>query len=184
MTIARGIASGMAYLHSRDVLHRDLKSANVLLGVHATGFCPKLVDFGTATEGGTNRPRRPNRGNLTAETGTYRWMAPEVINHEHYSRPADVFSFAMVFYELLTHQVPFAHLTPVRAASAIAIERTRPALPEGTPQAVAQLMGHCWDGEPSRRPTFDALNGLLSALAERLTGAELAWLSQVRLSIP
>ena len=45
-------------------------------------------------------------GHLTAETGTYRWMAPEVIRHEKYSRSADVYSYAMILYELLTHEVP------------------------------------------------------------------------------
>ena len=91
LRVSRGVASGMAYLHSRGILHRDLKSSNVLLD--GAGVA-KLIDFGTATRGGgTNSP---SQGALTAEAGTFRWMAPEVINHEVYSRPADVFSFAMV----------------------------------------------------------------------------------------
>jgi len=173
MRVARGVASGMAYLHSRGVLHRDLKSANVLLDRHRQ---PKVTDFGTATDGVTNAQARRRGGALTAETGTYRWMAPEVINHEHYSRPADVFSFAMLLFELLSHEMPFADLPPVLAASATALERRRPRLPEGTPVAVARLMEQCWEAEPTDRPTFEVIEQALVQTANSLSTAEHAWL--------
>ena len=81
-------------------------------------------------------------------------MAPEVINHERYSRPADVFSFAMVLFELVTHEYPFADRSPVMAAKAIAIDQLRPQLPDGTPPALAGLIASCWDASPARRPQF------------------------------
>eukprot|EP00962_Isochrysis_galbana_P020801 scaffold6107_cov130-Isochrysis_galbana.AAC.10 len=93
--VLRGVAAGMTYLHSRRYIHRDLKSSNVLLDPVGR---PKLMDFGLSR-------RMDEEAELTAETGTYRWMAPEVIRHEIYTQSADVFSYGMLAFELLTHQV-------------------------------------------------------------------------------
>ena len=84
MQVACGVAEGMAYLHSEGVMHRDLKGANVLLG--SSGEV-KLTDFGLCARApdATRRGGGGGGGHLTAETGTYRWMAPEVIRHERYT---------------------------------------------------------------------------------------------------
>ena len=174
ISVARGVAAGMVYLHSRGLLHRDLKSANVLLDAHNV---PKVTDFGCATDGGTNAPHRNNkRGHLTAETGTYRWMAPEVVNHEQYSRPADVFSYSMILFELLTHEIPFSDLPPVLAASAIGVGKQRPVLPHGTPPSIASLMEQCWASEPSNRPSFDSIDKHLALIVGALSPQERVWL--------
>ena len=97
MKVLRGVAAGMAYLHSRCYMHRDLKSSNVLLDGSGEA---KLMDFGLS------RRLDPQAAEaMTAETGTYRWMAPEIIRHESYTESADVFSYGMLGFELLTHEV-------------------------------------------------------------------------------
>ena len=80
---ARSVAAGMAYLHGQRVMHRDLKGGNVLLG---EGGAIKLTDFGLAAPAPDDTVVG---GMLTAETGTYRYMAPEVIRHERYSKSAE-----------------------------------------------------------------------------------------------
>jgi hypothetical protein len=91
LPIALDIANGMAYLHARQVIHRDLKPSNVLL---TRDHRAKISDFGMSVA---------NRGQeLTAETGTYRYMAPEVIRHESYSSNADVYSFGILLWQLIT----------------------------------------------------------------------------------
>lgn len=107
-------------------------------------------------------------------------MAPEVISHESYSRPADVFSFAMLLLELLTHQSPFADLSPVLAATAIALERKRPALPAGTPPSLAQLIACGWATEPATRPTFDAIGTQLASIEASVSAEEREWLDAER----
>ena len=73
----------------------------------------KLTDFGIAVKA----PDDTQLGTmLTAETGTYRWMAPEVICHERYSRSADVFSFGGVLYELICHEPPFSDRSHLQAS--------------------------------------------------------------------
>ncbi|CEG50421.1 tkl protein kinase [Plasmopara halstedii] len=143
------MAMGMNYLHLCSIMHRDLKSGNVLIDSHGTA---KISDFGLSCvlDFGSS-------SDLTAETGTYRWMAPEVIRHEPYSSKADVYSFGIVLWELLARDQPFRGLTPIQAAFAVARQLMRPALPRQTPQKIGELIEHCWHHDPARRPDFGAI---------------------------
>jgi len=92
VTMALDVAQGLEYLHSWGVVHRDLKSENLVL---TSDLHVKLTEFGV--------------GCLETEcdfqihdTGTYGWMAPEMINHKHYSKKVDVYSFGVVLWELVT----------------------------------------------------------------------------------
>lgn len=192
---AHDIAAGMAHLHGQNLLHRDLKGANVFftsapqsrksspLNVAAQrGARPwegraKVADFGLSAAA----PEDTKVGGcLTAETGTYRWMAPEVICHELYSKSADVFSFSCVLFELLCHEVPFDDRVQLQAAVAVGLNDQRPPLPDDTPRAIRQLIKSCWLREATARPSFAALHSQLvwpgGALFSQLTQAELAWL--------
>jgi len=166
-SVAQAVATGMAYLHRKGVLHRDLKCSNVLLdssgGVHIT-------DFGLATCVAAGAAG-------AVEVGTFRWMAPEIARREAYSTSADVFSYAMVLYELITHEVPFATWEARSAATAVALNGLRPTLPDGAPQLLTKLIGRCWDHTPASRPSFaEALRELATA-REALSSEELTWLS-------
>jgi serine/threonine protein kinase len=90
---------------------------------------------------------------LTAETGTYRYMAPEVIRHESYSSNADVYSFGLCLWQLITREVPFATMTPIQAAYAVA-EGRRPPIPESTPRHLQDIIRACWDQDSHKRPSF------------------------------
>lgn len=93
----------------QGIVHRDLKPDNLLLA----GDKKTLVvsDFGVS--------RIEASAVMTAETGTYRWMAPEMIDHKPYTRKVDVYSFAIVLWELYTVQLPFAGMTAMQAAFAV-----------------------------------------------------------------
>jgi serine/threonine protein kinase len=105
--LANDMAQGMGYLHEHSVMHRDLKSSNVLLDAQGTA---KISDFGLSCVLELGRS-----ADLTAETGTYGWMAPEVIRHEPYSSKADVYSFGVVLWELLAKDIPFKGQTPMQS---------------------------------------------------------------------
>ena len=75
--------------------------------------------------------------------------------HERYSKSADVYSFAMVCFELLTHELPFADHMPLQAAAAVSLFGQRPTLPAGVPATLASLVEACWHAKPAARPTFD-----------------------------
>jgi len=180
MRVAEGIASGMAYLHRKGIMHRDLKSANVLID---GGGAVKLTDFGVATEvheGGTSSLEMPDAREMTAETGTLRWMAPEVARHEKYRKSADVYSFGMVLFELVTHEVPFADRLPLQAAVATSLYGYRPTLPPDTPTQLARLVEACWHATPTERPSFEQTTRSLADLRSELSEAETSWLDAPR----
>eukprot|EP01104_Vermistella_antarctica_P014451 TRINITY_DN4548_c0_g1_i1.p1 TRINITY_DN4548_c0_g1~~TRINITY_DN4548_c0_g1_i1.p1 ORF type:complete len:608 (-),score=128.07 TRINITY_DN4548_c0_g1_i1:3-1826(-) len=93
------VARGMAYLHRSGVIHRDLKSPNILIGEDGTA---KIADFGTA--------RQLAVGTMTVGVGSVRWQAPEVISSGKYGKEADVYGFGIIIWELLSLRVPFDHL--------------------------------------------------------------------------
>ncbi|WVZ95584.1 hypothetical protein U9M48_041328 [Paspalum notatum var. saurae] len=141
--IAISISKGMDYLHQNDIIHRDLKTANLLIG-HDQVI--KIADFGVARHGS-------QEGQMTAETGTYRWMAPEIINHKPYDNKADVFSFAIVLWELATSKVPYDNLTPLQAALGVR-QGLRLDVPASVHPILSKMIQRCWDEDPDVRPTF------------------------------
>lgn len=111
-------ASGLAYLHARSIIHRDVKTANVLLDDLLRA---KVADFGLATHFG--------RDEYTAEAGTYRQMAPEIVLRRPYNHKCDVYSYGVLLWETLhPGQDPFSDLMPLQAAFAVAMQHARPAI--------------------------------------------------------
>ncbi|KAL6758610.1 hypothetical protein V8C86DRAFT_2592545 [Haematococcus lacustris] len=151
LTLCLGAARGMAHLHAcrPPILHRDLKSANLLLDDMGS---VKIADFGLSKQQ-AHSPREAMTGGL----GTYQWTAPEVLSHQHYSIRADVFSFAVVMWECLTRKLPYAGLAPFQAATAVVYQGLRPDIPACTPPSLAALIKACWAAVPDQRPSFNAV---------------------------
>eukprot|EP00240_Pyramimonas_obovata_P000695 CAMPEP_0118928308 /NCGR_PEP_ID=MMETSP1169-20130426/5581_1 /TAXON_ID=36882 /ORGANISM="Pyramimonas obovata, Strain CCMP722" /LENGTH=582 /DNA_ID=CAMNT_0006870243 /DNA_START=331 /DNA_END=2076 /DNA_ORIENTATION=- len=143
LNIGIDTAKGMEYLHSLGIVHRDLKPANLLMT--ATGKV-KVADFGVSRKDGGDP--------MTAEVGTYRYMAPEIMACEEYDSSADLYSFALTMSELLTNQVPLYGMAPVQAAFSVITRGLRPTLPEGLPFELVELLQECWDADPAKRPPF------------------------------
>lgn len=76
-----------------------------------------------------------------------------MIRHESYSSNADVYSFGLCLWQLITREVPFATMTPIQAAYAVA-EGNRPAIPVSTPARLQEIITSCWDQDRHRRPSF------------------------------
>jgi serine/threonine protein kinase len=140
-------ARGLAFLHSASppILHRDLKSGNLLVG---EAWCIKLTDFGLSRV-------RGYAATMTGQVGTCQWMANEVLAQARYTEAADVFSFGVVLWELVTRECPYAHLpSSVQVAVAVLKDGLRPAVPPGVPSELGILMQTCWSADAWRRPTM------------------------------
>ncbi|PWA94530.1 ACT domain-containing protein [Artemisia annua] len=158
LKISIDISKGMNYLHQNNIIHRDLKAANLLLDEHEV---VKVADFGVARV-------KAQTGVMTAETGTYRWMAPEVIEHKPYDHKADVFSFGVVLWELLTGKLPYEYLTPLQAAVGVVQKGLRPTIPKNTPPKLVELLEKCWQQDPSLRPDFTEIIEILNQISKEV----------------
>ena len=98
---ARRILSGIAYMHSRNVIHRDIKSSNIMV---ISGTYIKIIDFGLAKR--VTSAYGPQADSTSTLVGTLPYMAPELMRYESYDARIDVWSFAVVVYEMATGQ-PF-----------------------------------------------------------------------------
>ncbi|CAM6106661.1 unnamed protein product [Calypogeia fissa] len=166
LKVLRDAARGMDFLHRRGIVHRDLKAANLLIDEHDV---VKVCDFGVARL----KPAVLSSfvaGNwtaeMTAETGTYRWMAPEVLEHKPYDHKADVYSFGIMIWEVVTGEVPYAGLTPLQAAIGVVQRNLRPTMPETAPPKLTALAEACWHQDPEQRPEFSEAVAILEELVK------------------
>ncbi|MBA0875276.1 hypothetical protein Goshw_029082 [Gossypium schwendimanii] len=175
VSFALDIARGMAYLHNEPnvIIHRDLKPRqvgfyfsfaeqvilvflqlailNVLL-VNSSADHLKVGDFGLSKLIKVQNCHDVYK--MTGETGSYRYMAPEVFKHRKYDKKVDVFSFAMILYEMLEGEPPFSNYEPYEAAKNVAAGhrpsfRSKSYLPE-----LRDLTDKCWAADMNQRPSF------------------------------
>ncbi|CAI5475001.1 unnamed protein product [Closterium sp. Yama58-4] len=162
------IARGMNYLHNHkpeSIIHRDLKPRNL---IRDEGDHLKVADFGLSKLVKVNALHEMYK--MTGETGSYRYMAPEVFKHQAYDRTVDVYSFSVIFYEMFEGLPPFAKtMTPEGVAWKVAMEGIRPPFKSKSyPEGVKDLISRCWAADPMARPSFmeviEVLEGVERAL--------------------
>lgn len=139
----RQILHGLKYLHDRNVVHRDIKCANIL--VDANGSV-KLADFGLA--------KATKLNDVKSCKGTAFWMAPEVVNRKNqgYGLPADIWSLGCTVLEMLTRQIPYSHLECMQALFKIG-KGDPPPVPDTLSQDARDFILQCLQVNPNDRPT-------------------------------
>lgn len=154
------IARGVAYLHSMNVVHGDLKGVNILVRDDGSAC---LVDFGLmsiALDPGTTDITTTSEGRTK---GTWRWMSPELFEPSHFglsrvqlTKESDCYAFGMVIYEILSGKSPFEELKQSWLVPGAVISGSRPSIPEQAPSGATELWNlaqECWCQHPRDRPS-------------------------------
>ena len=147
-----GIARGMMYLHKNYIIHRDLKPGNILLD---DDFNPHITDFGLSKVHVTGRSQ-----NQTQALGTSIYMAPEVIEGTGYNWKADVYSFGILMYEVITDTIPYPlfqnhKMSIFQFNNKVVKENYRPEFKGPIKEALQKLIEECWSPDVNKRPTFE-----------------------------
>lgn len=176
VALADEIAQGIVYLHSRGVVHRDIKPENLLLTEPGPGGHIRIIDLGIA--------RVVHEGkSMTVNRGTPAFMAPETTDAEMkgtdadaaastknplangpmkapegvYTTAVDVYSFGIVLWTMVHREMPFGDVTNIFAIPMHVASGKRPPIDPSTPARLADLMRSCWQSEPAKRPTMEAV---------------------------
>ncbi|KAL1556037.1 hypothetical protein AAHA92_11705 [Salvia divinorum] len=161
LIIAMDAAFGMEYLHSKNIVHFDLKCDNLLVNLKdpSRPIC-KVGDFGLS---------KIKRNTLVSGgvRGTLPWMAPELLNgsSSKVSEKVDVFSFGIVLWEILTGEEPYANMHYGAIIGGIVNNTLRPTIPSYCDSEWRQLMEQCWAPNPVMRPSFTEIASRLRVMS-------------------
>lgn len=184
-------ANALSYLHSRNLVHRDLKTANILLDetwenlvVADLDLLADVSQLRTAASKNAGRAlhRGPSNGRLSHMVGTLVYMAPEVLSGKPHSFAADVYAFGITINEMARAAVPFVdrkmpvpelhtvletRFNEVRLRGAIVKNGLRPVLATGVSPEFSQLVERCWQHDPEKRSSFETIVSELQGLLDR-----------------
>ncbi|KAJ7950364.1 Mitogen-activated protein kinase kinase kinase [Quillaja saponaria] len=164
LIIAMDAAFGMEYLHSKNIVHFDLKCDNLLVNLRdpQRPIC-KVGDFGLS---------RIKRNTLVSGgvRGTLPWMAPELLSgsSSRVSEKVDVFSFGISMWEILTGEEPYADMHCGAIIGGIVKNSLRPLIPERCDPEWRKLMEQCWSADPESRPSFTEITNRLRSMSMTL----------------
>ncbi|KAN0028998.1 hypothetical protein ACTFIV_010866 [Dictyostelium citrinum] len=158
-SMALDIAKGMNYLHCSDplVIHRDLKSHNLLVDEH---YRVKISDFGLSTR----FKKHLDKKTAMTPVGTPCWTAPEVLRNDAYTEKADVFSFAIVLWEMVTREDPYQGMPTFQIVISVGQHKLRPIVPPQVSAPFTRLITECWSEDPQQRPSFQEIVKRLEAM--------------------
>lgn len=181
MVVLMRVASAIEFLHSRKIVHRDLNPDNI--GFDADDVV-KLFDFGLARTVGENRLQESagsahsNGGNdndedttygMTANTGTMRYMAPEIALGQPYGLKVDVYSFSIVMYQVLSLYQPYVNVQPSAFGSVVVRDGFRPPIEASWPAGLKDLLKTMWAPDNVDRPSS---KGVVASLEDLLRGSD------------
>lgn len=167
--VARDICSAVYYLHMNDIVYRDLKPDNV--GFNSEGKA-MIFDFGLAKRLEPMDKTDDGLYRMTGNTGSLRYMAPEVANCLPYDTRVDAYSFGILFWQICSLTTPFAGYTTKTHAEYVLRQGRRPKPDPTWPLTWTELMESCWSSDVNDRPDFDYIVRILDEEVAQMTEEE------------
>jgi serine/threonine protein kinase len=158
MRVMKDLAGALSFMHDMRIIYRDIKPDNV--GFDGRGIV-KLFDFGLAREIYAEEDTGNGTYKLTYNTGSLRYMAPEVFNKWPYNFFADTFSFGILLWEVAALERPYNNLTPSEIREMVIKWGERPKTKDGWPERVVDLMTTSWDSNYRKRPAIKEIEANL-----------------------
>jgi len=168
---AIGAAKGINFLHSKNLVHRDIAARNLLLSKH---FEIRVSDFGMSRIVSTSEKEL---GKTKTSVGPLKWMPPESLRDQEYSKKTDTYAFGITLWEIFSQgEEPYAGKSPVEAAFfALSSEKNRPSMASIPFTYVIPIMNSCWkysaDARPHMKDVRKSLSDLRFSLQRQSDGA-------------
>ena len=154
----RQILAGLSYLHGRDIIHRDIKGANVLVDNKGN---IKISDFGISkrVEASALLAPQKNGGHIHRPSlqGSVFWMAPEVVKQTSYTRKADIWSLGCLVVEMFTGTHPFPNCSQLQAIFQIGNSSAKPSTPDKASEEGKAFLSRTFETDHEKRPSADEL---------------------------
>ncbi|KYQ92337.1 putative transmembrane protein [Tieghemostelium lacteum] len=164
--IALDIAKGCNFLHQCGIIHRDLKPDNILvvsLAVDAP-ITIKISDFGTSKEAA-----ELDYSKFTNAVGTPIYMSNQILEKKDYDNATDVYSYAVMFYEIIIEEVPFSEIKNMWDIPRFVISGKRPTKGlENVDPSIVKIINECWAQEATDRPSFKDIIPRLEQILDNL----------------
>jgi len=152
----RQIVTGLAYLHGREIIHRDIKGANILVdnkgGIKISDFgISKKIEASNILGGAGNNKNRPSL------QGSVFWMAPEVVKQTSYTRKADIWSLGCLVVEMMTGTHPFPDCSQLQAIFKIGGAKISPTIPDHASEEAQTFLKSAFEVDHTKRPSAEEL---------------------------
>ncbi|RHZ74203.1 hypothetical protein Glove_227g125 [Diversispora epigaea] len=145
------LSSNLMDIHELDIIHQDFHPGNILSYDFKRSI--NISDFGLSKLIGAN-PNNPEKKNIF---GVLPYIAPEVLSGEEYTKAADVYSFGIIIYEMVTGFPPYPDIPHDKDLAIKICNGLRPKIPFHTPKFITRMIMRCWDARVTNRPTFEGL---------------------------
>ncbi|CAG8568483.1 6368_t:CDS:2, partial [Cetraspora pellucida] len=168
LELAYQITKGLCYLHSEEIIHRDLNDRNIVIHDGKA----KITDFGNAISINTQT-------NITTDIfGMISFLAPELLEQSKsdiipYCKKTDIYSLGMIFWELSSGRPPFENQQNCILLSINITQGLREDMISGTPEEYNNLYNKCWDADPYKRPDIEYVHTLLEGMNKSLSNTTL-----------
>ena len=151
LKFTREMVAGLEYLHQQKIVHRDLRSPNVLISSTETA---KLADFGLSKK---LEAVVRTAGDYTPDVGNAYWRAPEVMNTEQCGFPVDIWSLGITILEMIYLEPPFMKDEPFKYMYCLAIKKRLPEIPQFVHVGIQEILKRCLMYDPTNRPIASEL---------------------------